>query len=75
MTFCSRCGRQGHWASICKEHVNRYGKSLIYSYSREDSEEDDSEDDCDTCFRCGRQGHWSNQCYAKKDKYGNWIKR
>lgn len=62
MPYCSRCGRQGHYASVCYAKKDIHSRSLVYE-SETDSDSD-IEIEVDVCFRCGRPGHWARDCYV-----------
>ena len=64
MVFCSRCGREGHYASTCGHNKSVKGTNL--SSGKKDTPKG-------RCHRCGRPGHWVNNCYARTDIDGRII--
>ena len=61
MVFCSRCGREGHYASTCGYIKSVKGTNLSNGKK---------EIPRGRCFRCGRTGHWVTKCYARTDIEG-----
>jgi hypothetical protein len=59
---CYICGKNGHFASKCKDDENNL--SMLYDKLLEKQ---------DKCFRCHRQGHYKNDCYAKTYSDGDLI--
>ena len=58
--LCSKCGKQGHYASSC------FVRQSVRESPRESPRES-------SCYRCGRTGHYANSCYARTDVTGDYL--
>jgi len=57
MVFCSRCGREGHYASTCGHNKSVKGSNL--SNGKKDTQ--------GPVPQVWPPGHWVNNCYARTD--------